>query len=223
MKKLILATAVTAAVVVYFVVDKDQPVEDNAGMQNPTEQTDSMVDSSNASAAQVADNDKSIDAIDLVGNKRFLTLTSEDKTKAASSFATNSNVKTLNLNSCGIDDEFAIALALALKRNNGITRVFLEGNAISGVGITALFEALGKNSSIEELRLHKQSKTMNTSEEHLLPDILLPNTTLTKLGVDLRTTMARVKIDKKLNLNRNAQLKLRAEAKGETFHPKEVF
>ena len=59
MKKLILATAVTAAVVVYFVGDKDQPVEDNTVMQNPTEQTDSMVDSSNASAAQVAVNNKS--------------------------------------------------------------------------------------------------------------------------------------------------------------------
>ncbi len=172
---------------------------------------------------KVAENDSSIDEVDLVGNKRFLTLTSEEKTKAASSFATNTNVTILNLNSCGIDDEFAVALAQALKRNNGISKVSLEGNAISGVGITALFEALAKNSSIEEMRLHKQSKTMNTSEEHLLPDILLPNITLTRLGLDLRTTMAQVKLDKKLNLNRNTQLKLRAEAKGETFNPTEVF
>jgi hypothetical protein len=60
MKKLILATAVAAAVVVYFVGDKDQPAEDNTGMQNPTEQTDIMVDSSIASAAQVAVSDKSV-------------------------------------------------------------------------------------------------------------------------------------------------------------------
>ena len=60
MKKLILATAVTAAVVVYFVGDKDQPVENNAGKQNPTEQTDSMVASSIASSAQVAVSDKSV-------------------------------------------------------------------------------------------------------------------------------------------------------------------
>ena len=59
MKKLILATAVTAAVVVYFVGDKDQPVEDNTVMQNPAEQTDSMVTSTNVSAAQIADSDKS--------------------------------------------------------------------------------------------------------------------------------------------------------------------
>jgi hypothetical protein len=172
---------------------------------------------------KIAENDCSIDEVDLVGNKRFLTLISEEKIKAANSFATNTNVKNLNLNSCGIDDEFAIALAFALKRNKGIFRVSLEGNAISGIGITALFEALAENSSIEEMRLHKQSKTMNTSEEQMLADILLPNITLTRLGLDLRTTMAQVQLDKKMNLNRNTQLKLRAEAKGETFHPIEVF
>ena len=46
MKKLILATAVTAAVVVYFVGDKDQSVEDNTVMQNPAEKTDSVIESS---------------------------------------------------------------------------------------------------------------------------------------------------------------------------------
>jgi len=172
---------------------------------------------------KIKENDCSIDEVDLVGNKRFLTLTSEEKTKAANSFATNTYVKNLNLNSCGIDDEFAIVLAFALKRNKGISRISLEGNAISGVGITALFEALAENSSIEEMRLHKQSKTINTSEEHMLADILLPNITLTKLGIDLRTTMAQVQLDKKMNLNRNTQLKLRAEAKGETFRPIEVL
>jgi hypothetical protein len=45
MKKLILATAVTAAVVVYFVGDKDQTVNDNRVMQNPAEKTDSVVES----------------------------------------------------------------------------------------------------------------------------------------------------------------------------------
>jgi hypothetical protein len=60
MKKLILATAVTAAVVVYFVDDKDQPVNDNTVMQNPAEQKDSLVKSTNVSAAQVAVSDKSV-------------------------------------------------------------------------------------------------------------------------------------------------------------------
>jgi hypothetical protein len=58
MKKLILATAVTAAVVVYFVGDKDKPVEDNTLMQNPAEQTDSVVESTSVPATQVAVSDK---------------------------------------------------------------------------------------------------------------------------------------------------------------------
>ena len=58
MKKLILATAVTAAVVVYFVGDNDKPVEDNTVIKNPAEQANSMVESTNAPLAQVAESDK---------------------------------------------------------------------------------------------------------------------------------------------------------------------
>eukprot|EP00536_Pseudo-nitzschia_multiseries_P013923 jgi/Psemu1/213231/e_gw1.632.28.1 len=172
---------------------------------------------------RIAENDDKIDTVDLVGNNRFLTLTPEEKTRAANAFATNTNIKFINFNSCGIDDEFAINLANSLKRNATISKVLLEGNAISGAGITALFKALAENSSIEELKLHKQSKTMSTSEEHMLADILQPNTALTKLGIDLRTTMAQVQLDKKLNLNRNVSLKLRAESKGETFRPSDTL
>jgi hypothetical protein len=60
MKKLILASAVTAAVVVYFVGDNDQGIEENTAMQNLAEQTDSMVESTNASAAQIAVSDEQL-------------------------------------------------------------------------------------------------------------------------------------------------------------------
>lgn len=59
MKKLILATAVTAAVVVYFVGDKDQPIDDNTVMQNPAKQTDSVVEPTSTPTTQVAVSDKS--------------------------------------------------------------------------------------------------------------------------------------------------------------------
>ena len=58
MKKLILGTAVTAAIVVYFVGDNDKPVEDNTVIKNPAEQANSMVESTNAPVAQVAVSDK---------------------------------------------------------------------------------------------------------------------------------------------------------------------
>ena len=59
MKKLILATAVTAAVIVYFVGDKDKPIEDNAVVQKPAEQTDNVVESTSVPAMQVSASDKS--------------------------------------------------------------------------------------------------------------------------------------------------------------------
>ena len=59
MKKLILATAVTAAVVVYFVGDKDQPIDDNTVMQNPAEQANSIVEPTSTPTTQVAVSDKS--------------------------------------------------------------------------------------------------------------------------------------------------------------------
>lgn len=60
MKKLILATAVTAGVITYFMGDTDQPVEDNAVLQNPTQQGDSMVESTVTTAAQVASSNAAV-------------------------------------------------------------------------------------------------------------------------------------------------------------------
>jgi hypothetical protein len=167
----------------------------------------------------VAENDPMIDTADLVGKKRFLTLTREEKLKAARSFAKNTHVKKINFGRCGIDDEFVIELGRSLEDNRTIEKVLLEGNNISGEGIIALFQSLTKNVSVRELRLHKQSKTLNTSDEQNLASILEPNTTLTKVGIDLRTTMAQVQLDKKLGLNRNLSLKQRAESKGGEFAP----
>jgi hypothetical protein len=124
-------------------------------------------------------------------------------------------VKTINFNSCGIDDDFVTALGRSLEANGTINRVFLEGNDISGEGVIALFTSLSKNTSVEELRLHKQSKMINTSDEHLLAELLEPNNTIIKLGIDLRTTGAQVQLNKKVGLNRNLYLKQKAESKGE--------
>ena len=59
MKKLILATAVTAAVVTYFVGDDDQPVEKQPNIQSQAENTDTAVESINVSSTQVATKDTS--------------------------------------------------------------------------------------------------------------------------------------------------------------------
>lgn len=169
----------------------------------------------------VAENDPLIETVEMTGKKRFLTLTREEKLKAAGAFASNSHVKIINLNSSGIDDAFVVELGKSLEVNTTVERIMLEGNDISGEGITAIFRSLAKNATVEEVRLHKQSKMINTSDEHILAEILEPNSSLTKVGIDLRTTMAQVQLNKKLELNRNLSLKLKAASKGGDFEPME--
>jgi hypothetical protein len=62
----------------------------------------------------------------MTGNKRFLTLTREEKIKAASSLATNCHVKEVILNACGIDDnKFASVLGWSFQTNSTIEKICL--------------------------------------------------------------------------------------------------
>ena len=171
----------------------------------------------------VRDNDKSITKVNMVGNERFLTLTNEEKVKAASSLAKNKHVTEVILNGCRIDDEFAMSLGKALKTNTAVEKINLESNDISGDGIKALFEGLGENQSVRELRLHKQSKVIATADEHILADLLENNKTITKLGIDLRSTMVQVQLDRKTKQNKNLELKEKAKAKGDNYVSHDSF
>ena len=103
---------------------------------------------------KVASNDPTIEKVDMSTQKRFLTLTREEKCKAASSLAHNTYVKIVNFNSCGIDDEFAIELGKAIGTNGTIEKMYLENNSISGDGVKCVFEGLAVNKSIYEIRFH---------------------------------------------------------------------
>ncbi len=163
----------------------------------------------------VRENNENLLKVDMKGNERFLTLTQEERIKAAQSFAHNIHVKELLLDGCGIDDAFAQALGESFVTNSAIQKVCMEVNDISGEGIKALFKGLGKNKSIKELRLHKQSKLLASSDEELLPDFLEGNTTITKIGMDLRSKMVQIKLDQKTRQNISLELKERAAAKGD--------
>lgn len=166
-------------------------------------------------------NDENVVVVNMTGNERFLTLTKEEKAKAASSFAQNSHVKEVLLNGCGIDDAFAKVFGEAIRTNSTIEKVHMEANDLSGEGIKALFAGLGANTSIRELRLHKQSKLLASADEDALADLLEKNTTITFLGIDLRSKPAKIKLDRKTADNINLELKQRAEAKGEDFVAKD--
>ena len=161
---------------------------------------------------KIAANDPSITKVECIGSQRFLTLTEEEKVKSGAAFANNTNVKEVQMSMLHLDDNFAIALGRALE-TCCIEKLNLDSNAIAGDGMKALFEGLAKNKTIVELQVRHQSKVTCSADEDLLPELLEPNNTITKLGVDLRSQLARIKIDKKMNQNRELQRKRRVNSK----------
>lgn len=161
---------------------------------------------------KIAQDDPSITDVDIVGNIKFLGLNPTERTKTGAAFATNKHVKTIQLVKLKLDDEFCVALGKSLAVNSTIEKVLLDSNAISGVGMKSLFEGLGKNSSVVEFQARHQSKTISSPDEQALPPLLEGNTTLIKIGVDLRNQMAKMQLDRKINDNREIQRKRRAAA-----------
>lgn len=162
---------------------------------------------------KIAANDPSITAVDIVGDQKFLTLKSAEKAKSGAAFATNTNIKTMKMQKLGLDDDFAKQLGESLAKNTTLEKVVIDSNGITGVGIKALFAGLGHNSTIVEFQVRHQSKTMASTDEQPLPELLEPNKTIIKLGVDCRDQLIKMKLDKVTNNNREHQRKLRAAAK----------
>jgi hypothetical protein len=168
---------------------------------------------------KISSNDPTITEVNIIGNQRFLSLNQEEKIKSGVSFANNTHVKTVMMSTLQLDDKFAEALGKSLESNNTIVKLLLDSNALSGDGLKALFSGLAKNASIVEMQVRHQSKTTNSADEELLPELLEPNKTISKLGVDFRSPLAKMKVDRKLNQNREHQRKLRAQAAKKAASP----
>jgi len=158
---------------------------------------------------KIAANDASIDQVDIVGNLRFMSLQDEEKLKAARAFATNTHVKKVKLSMLQLDDKFAAALGESLKTNCTIDQLLLDSNAISGEGMKALFGGLAVNTNISELQVRHQSKTICSADEDILSDLLEPNKSIIKLGIDLRSQLANMKLNRKFTQNRDIRRKQR--------------
>mmetsp|Transcript_18673 Transcript_18673/g.40415 ORF Transcript_18673/g.40415 Transcript_18673/m.40415 type:complete len:120 (+) Transcript_18673:252-611(+) len=112
----------------------------------------------------------------------------------------------------GLDNSFAEAFGEAIAKNNTIEKVNIDSNAITGVGVKALFAGLGKNSSIEDFQVRHQHRVMSTLDEESLPELLESNTSILKLGVDVRSQLVKMRLDKIINANRDRLRKLRLDA-----------
>ncbi len=161
---------------------------------------------------KIKSNDPTIIDVELVGNHKFKGLNDDEKVKAAESFATDSQVKVVIMSNLGLDDRFAQALGKSLASNKTIEKIVLDSNSISGEGLKALFVGLAKNNSVFEIQLRHQSTKIGSLDEELLPDILEPNKRVIKLGIDLRSHVAKMKIDRIMSQNHEHQRKRRSRS-----------
>jgi len=163
---------------------------------------------------KIADNsDPSITDVDIVGNIKYLGLNPTERKKSGLAFKTNTTVRTLKMVKLKLDDEFAKALGEALAVNTTLEKVIVDSNEFSGAGIKALFEGLGKNTSIVDFQVRHQTKTMASADEQALPDLLTDNNTCIKIGVDARNAQIKSLLDRKQSANREYQRKQRVAAK----------
>lgn len=161
----------------------------------------------------IAADESDITEVDLVGDRKFLILDEEEKVHAGAAFFTNTSVKSIKMELLGLDDHFAEAFGEAIAENHTIETINIDSNAITGAGMKALFAGLGQNTNIVEFQVRHQKKAMATLDEEALPHLLESNSTILKLGVDVRNQLVRMKLDKIINANRDRLRKLRVGAK----------
>lgn len=160
-----------------------------------------------------ANKDKKITEVDLTDNLRFLGLNETERTKTGAAFATNKTVTKVTMTKLKLDDDFAEAFGKALIKNKTLETVILDSNSFSANGIKALLTGLGQNKLITNFQIRHQSKTMASSDEEDLLELLTNNTTLVNLGSDVRNPLIKSQLDRKTNENRELQRKQRVALK----------
>jgi len=156
-----------------------------------------------------ANKDKNITEVDLTENLRFLGLNGTETTKTGAAFSTNKYVTKITMTKLKLDDDFAEAFGKALVKNSTLETVVLDSNSFSGKGVKALLTGLGKNKSVTNFQIRHQSKTMASSDEESLPELLKDNTTLINLGTDVRNPLIKSQLERKVDGNRELQRKQR--------------
>jgi len=161
----------------------------------------------------IALNESDVEEVEIVGDQKFLTLHDAEKAKSGEAFATNTSVKSVKMTHLGLQDDFAQMFGDAIANNTTIERVCIDSNSITGTGMKAIFAGLGQNSSIVEIQCRHQKKLMATLDEDALPNLLASNTSILKLGIDVRSKLVKLKLDRIVNANVDRARKRRASAK----------
>ena len=167
---------------------------------------------------RVSANDPAIVAVELIADQVFLTLHPDEVIKAARSFKANTHVKKIKMSGLRLDDKFATELAKAIKGTETIESIDLETNMIGSEGVMALIDCLSSSNAVTELQLRHQNKCVSSTDEEKIDDLLANNSVILKLGLDLRSTIARHTLDRKLRQNQELKRKTVTPKKPTTGH-----
>jgi len=102
----------------------------------------------------------------------------------------NTSVTSAQLENVAMLDSAGVKFAEALAANKTITMLDLGYNKLTAPTMIALGEALKKNGTLSELKIHRQEKDMGPAAEKLLIESWKENTTLTRMYATLHDRLA---------------------------------
>ena len=132
---------------------------------------------------RVAANDPVLGALDLSNNAQFLGLTTSQKDRAIEILATGRSLHTLKLNSLGLDNSHAGAVAKLLRSEHKLQAFSLEGNNFTEPGILVIAEALIGHRHLQELSVAHQRSQLSTAAAAAMVDAMEGLPTLVQLGL----------------------------------------
>jgi len=131
---------------------------------------------------RVKENDPSLTVVDMSNSAAMQCKVSEYTTQLTDALKSNTQVKEVRLENCGIGDRECETLAEVLKANSVITFIDLQKNCVNNDGATALARGLAANTSVVEVNLMSQQKSRwgdNCLEEFIA--MFASNITLLKI------------------------------------------
>jgi len=134
----------------------------------------------------VTENEQKYTSLDLSHHATSgLELNSKQFSEIFEGLKTNTCVTEVKLEKMGMGDKDGITFGDVIASNSTITYVDIGYNKIKGDGMKAIGEALKTNSSIVEMKIHRQESDMGTAAENVIVELWKTNLTLQRLYATL--------------------------------------
>lgn len=137
-------------------------------------------------------------------------LTQKQVIALSEAISTNTFLKSLVLNGCGIQTAAGSLLAKSLAVNSSIEKVSLERNALGPQAMKDFAKMIGKNTSIRELRMGTQTSItpMGLEAEQFFAEGIQKNKSIVKLSLVCKSAHCRNQVERSVTRNKEAARKL---------------